>query len=136
MPDLAFEIDAKKDFFDILDNIKTSLNFIEELTQSLRESDENILKEFHSMLTRKNISLSIFSDVHYYENPFVIRNWETHNLAIPNWLARIHIDLAHLEVKYLEGYILSHTQDTRATERLEQAKANLEELAQHSAHID
>ena len=136
MPDLAFEIDTKKDFFDILTNIRNDLDFIEKLTQSLRESDEDLLKEFHSMLARKNISLSIFSDVRYYENPFVNRNWEFHNIGVPNWLTRVRIDLVHLEVKYLEKHILSHTQDTRATERLEQAKANLEELAQHSAHID
>lgn len=136
MPDLAFEVDAKKNFFDILSNLRNSLNFIEKLAQSLRESDEEILKEFHSMLARKNISPNIFSDVRYYENPFVNRNWETHNLAIPNSLARVRIDLAHIEVKYLEKHILSHIEDTRATERLEQAKVNLEELAQHSAHLD
>ena len=136
MPELAFEIDVKKDFFDILTNIRNSLDFIEKLTQSLWESDEDLLKEFHSMLARKNISPSIFSDVRYYENPFVNRNWEIHNLGIPNWLTNIQIDLIHLEVKYLEEYALSHIQDITVTEKLERAKARLAELAQHSTRVD
>ena len=136
MRELAFEVNAKGTFFDILSSIRHAIDSIEGLLDSLQEHDEELPKEFRSMLIRKNIAPSLFSDVPYYENPFENRNWEIHNLGTPNWLQRVRIDLVHLEVKYLEEYIVSHAQEAAAAERLERTKANLAELAQHAAHFD
>ena len=136
MPELAFEINTKGTFFDVLNSIKDAINSIEELLHLLRRSDEELPENFRSLLIKKDIVPSLFSDVPYYENPFEIRNWEIHNLGTPNWLQKVRIDLVHLEVKYLEEYVLSHTQEAAAAGRLEKAKAHLAELAQHAAHVD
>ena len=136
MQKLAFEINAKGTFFDILSSIRHAIDSIEGLLDLLSEHDEELPKEFRAMLIRKHIAPGLFSDVPYYENPFENRNWEIHNLGTPNWLQRVRIDLVHLEVKYLEEYVLSHPQEATAAERLERAKAHLAELAQHAAHID
>lgn len=136
MPELAFEINTKGTFFDILSSIRSAIDSIEELLGSLRRSDEELPKNFRSLLIRRNVAPSLFSDIPYYENPFEIRNWEIHNIGTPNWLQKVRIDLVHLEVKYLEEYVLSHAQEAAAAERLEKAKAHLAELAQHAAHVD
>ena len=136
MRELAFDVNAKGTFFDILNNICDAIDSTERLQDLLHRSDEELPREFRSMLIRKNIAPSVFSDVPYYENPFENRNWEIHNIGIPNWLQRVRIDLVHLEVKYLEECALSHAKDTVAAERLERAKAHLAELAQHAIHID
>ena len=136
MQELAFEINPKETFFDVLSSIKHGIDSIKGLLDSLRRGDEELPKEFRSMLIRKNIAPGLFSDVPYYENPFENRNWETHNIYSRNCLTSVGIDLVHLEVKYLEEYVLSHPKEAAATERLERARANLAELAQHAAHID
>ena len=136
MPELAFEINAKGTFFDVLSSIRDAVASIEGLLDLLHRSDEELPGEFRSLLIRRNVAPSLFSDVPYYENPFQNRNWEIHNLGSPNWLQKVRIDLIHLEVKYLENYLLSHAQEAAAAERLEKAKAHLAELAQHAAHVD
>jgi len=136
MPELAFEISAKGTLFDVLSSIRDAIDSIEGLLDLLRRSDEELPGDFSSLLIRRNIALSLFSDVPYYENPFENRNWEIHNLGTPNWLQKVRIDLVHLEVKYLEEYVLSHAQEAVAAERLEKAKTHLAELAQHAAHVD
>ena len=136
MRELAFEINAKGTFFDVLKSAKHGIDSIEGLLDVLCEHDEELPKDFRSMLIRKNIAPGLFSDVPYYENLFENRNWEIHNLGSPNCLTRVRIDLVHLEVKYLEEYVLSHPKEAAGAERLERARANLAELAQHAAHID
>ena len=136
MRELAFEINAKGTFSDVLTSVKHGIDSIEQLLDSLRRGDEELPKEFRSMLIRKNIAPGLFSDVPYYENPFENRNWEIHNLGIPNWLQGLRIDLVHLEVKFLEEYVLSRAQEAAAAERLERARAHLAELAQHAARFD
>lgn len=135
MPELAFEINTKGTFFDILSSIRNAIDSIESLLDLLRRSDEELPRDFRSLLIRRNIAPNLFSGVPYYENPFEIRNWEIHNIGTPNWLQKVRIDLVHLEVKYLEEYVLSHAQEA-AAERLEKAKTYLAELAQHAAHVD
>ena len=136
MQELAFEINARGTFFDILGSIRDAIDSIEGSLDLLRARDEELPKAFRLILIKRNIAPSLFSDVPYYENPFENRNWEIHNLGTPNWLQRVRIDLVHLEVKYLEEYVLSHAQEAAAAERLERARAHLAELAQHAAHID
>lgn len=136
MRELAFEINPKETFFGVLKSVKHGIDSIEGLLDLLCRGDEELPKEFRSMLIRKNIAPGLFSDVPYHENPFENRNWEIHNLGIPNWLQGLRIDLVHLEVKYLEEYVLSHPNEAVAADRLERARAHLAELAQHAARFD
>ena len=136
MRELAFEVNAKGTFFDVLKSIKHGIDSIEGLLDLLCRGDEELPKEFRSMLIRKDIAPGCFSDVPYYENPFENRNWDIHNLGSPNWLTGVRIDLVHLEVKYLEEYVLSHPKEAAAAERLERARAHLAEFAQHAARFD
>ena len=95
MQELAFEINAKWAFFDILSSIRDAIDSIGELLDWSRKRDEPLPEELRAMLIRRNIATSLLSDVPYYENPFENRNWELHNLATPNWLQRVRIDLVH-----------------------------------------
>ena len=72
----------------------------------------------------------------YYENPFFNRNWEYHNLGSANWLQRINIDLVHLEVKYLEEYLITNSDDLKAQKRLDDLMPILEEYASNAMHVD
>ena len=121
---------------EIFKRVHASLKGIERLHVGLVDADEALQEQFESMLKRKSIDPSIFEDVPYYENPFQIRNWETHHLGFPNWLKRARIDLAHLELKFLEEYLKTHSKDQQALSRLEELKASFAEMAQHAIHVD
>ena len=134
--ELAFRVNVQGTYAEIFESIHASLEGIERLHAGLAEADAELQDQFESMLRRKGIDPGIFEDVPYYENPFQIRNWETHYLGFPNWLQRARIDLAHLELKYLEEYLKTNSRDQKALSRLEVLKASFAEMAQHAIHVD
>lgn len=134
--ELAFSIDAKGSFFDILCSARKATDWIEKLLDRLEKSDENLKSDFNKLIESKGLPAELFDDVPYYENPFEIRNWEDHNLCKPNWIQRLRIDLTHIEVKYLEEYLKTNRDDLAAKSRLEKVKAILSDFAQNAIHVD
>jgi len=51
-------------------------------------------------------------------------------------LNRLRIDLVHIEVKYLEEYLKTNSNDLLAKNRLQKVKLLLADLAQHAMHVD
>ncbi|WP_449393216.1 hypothetical protein, partial [Eoetvoesiella caeni] len=103
---------------------------------AFHNSDDSLQKDFETMLQRKGVDPGLFEDVPYYENPFQSRNWELHNLGIPNRMQRLRIDLKHMEIKYFEEFLKTNSGDTTAQERLQEIKKEFAELAQHAAVAD
>ncbi len=133
---LAMEVIGKSTFFDVINSAREAINGIEHLLNTLHESDEALKQDLESLLSMKGLQKDIFFDIPYYQNPFINRNWEFHNLGTPNWLQRIRIDLAHIEVKYLEEYLKTNRSDLAAKSRFEDVKKQLEEYARTSIHVD
>ncbi|OEE70052.1 hypothetical protein A1OO_04565 [Enterovibrio norvegicus FF-33] len=134
--ELALFIDAKSSFFEILCSARKAIEGIEGLLDRLEKSDKNLMADFNKLIQSKGIPPELFEDVPYYENPLVVRNWEDHNLARQNWLQRLRIYLAHIEVKYIEEYLKTNRNDLIAKNRLEKIKATLSSFAQNAVHVD
>jgi hypothetical protein len=134
--ELAMKVNAKSSFCDLIDNANNATIRIENLFKILHKSDRKLLDDLYTLLELKGINKSIIYNVPYYENPFENRNWETHNLGVPNWLLRLRIDLVHIEVKYLEEYLKTNSNDLKAKDRFEKIKLTLADLAQNAAHVD
>ncbi|RTR34934.1 hypothetical protein [Shewanella atlantica] len=133
---LAMDVNGDSSFFDVIESAYDAVGGIENLLESFHKSDESLKIDFEGLLLRKDISPELFHDVPYYENPFENRNWESHNLGTPNWLQRLRIDLAHIEVKYLEEYLKTHSEDLRAKAKFEEVKEVLQEYATTAMHVD
>ncbi len=133
---LAMEVRGRSTFFDVINSAREAINGIEHLLNTLHESDEALKQDLESLLAMKGLPKDIFSGIPYCQNPFINRNWEFHNLGTPNWLQRIRIDLAHIEVKYLEEYLKTNRGDLAAKSRFEDVKKQLEEYARTSIHVD
>ncbi len=133
---LAMEIKGDNDFSEVMASTKNAINGIEALLNSFHKSDEMLKSDFEDLLRTKGIAPDLFSDIPYYENPFVDRNWESHNLGTPNWLQRLRIDLVHIEVKYLEEYLKTHSDDLVARANFEKAKEALKDYAETAMHVD
>lgn len=133
---LAMEINGDNSFFDVMASAYEAVEGIQNLLESFHNSDEELKSEFETLLSKKNIAKELFDDIPYYENPFENRNWEFHNLGTPNWLQRLRIDLAHIEVKYLEEYLKTNSNDFVANASFEKAKKLLRGYAETAMHVD
>ena len=133
---LAMNVKGVSSFFDVIASAHDAVNGIESLLEDFHESDKLLKADFEALLLRKNISPELYNDIPYYEHPFDIRNWESHNIGAPNWLLKIRIDLVHLEVKYLEEYLKTHNDDFQAKAKLEKAKEALKHYAKTAMYVD
>ncbi len=133
---LAMEVNGDNSFFEVLTSTHDAVDGIEALLGSFHKSDECLKEDFEALLQKKGVPPELFQDVPYYENPFENRNWESHNLGTPNWLQRLRINLVHIEVKYLEEYLKTHSNDLQAKESFERAKLALKEYAETAIHVD
>lgn len=133
---LAMDVNGGNSFFDVIASAYDAVNGIESLLESFYKSDAELKSDFEALLIKKGISPELFSDIPYYENPFENRNWESHNLGTPNWFQRLRIDLVHIEVKFLEEYLKTHSDDLHAKSKFEKAKEELKEYAETAMHVD
>jgi hypothetical protein len=133
---LAMDVKGGSSFFDVIASAYDALNGIEGLLKLFNESDESLKTDFEALLIRKDIFPELFNDIPYYEHPFENRNWESHNIGTPNFLQRLRIDLIHLEVKYLEEYLKTHSDDPQGKANFEKAREALKEYARTAMHVD
>ena len=133
---LSMEVNGDSNFTTVMASAYSAVDGIENLLQAFCESDDVLEEDFVSFLSKKGINGEIFNDIPYYENPFSGRNWEFHNIGTPNWLQRLRIDLLHIEVKYLEEYLKTNTNDQNAKTSFEKAKIKLKDYAKTARHID
>lgn len=133
---LAMEVNGKASFFEVMQSAHDAIAGIEHLLGSFHKSDESLLEDLRAILNKFGLDATAIDAIPYYENPFSNRNWEYHNLGSVNWLQRIRIDLVHLEVKYLEEYLITNSDDLKAKKRLEELMPILEEYASNAMHVD
>lgn len=133
---LAMDVNGNCSFMDVMESAYGAVNGIENLLESFHKSDESLKADFEALLVGKGISPEVFLDIPYYKHPFENRNWEYHNLGTPNHLQRLRIDLVHVEIKYLEEYLKTHSDDLQAKASFEKAKEVLKEHAKTAMHVD
>lgn len=133
---LSMEVNGGNCFFQIIRSAYDAIDGIKGLLERFHESDENLQSDFESLLIKKGVSKEAFKDIPYYENPFINRNWENHNLGAPNWLQRIRLDLVHIEIKYLEEYLKTNSNDLVAKASFKKAKEHLKYFAKTAMHVD
>lgn len=133
---LAMDVKGGSSFFDIMASACDAVNGIKSLLELFHESDKSLKTDFEALLLRKDISPELFNEIPDCEHPFENRNWESHNLGTPNWLQRLRIDLVHLEIKYLEEYLKTHSDDPQAKANFEKAKEVLKQYAKTAMHVD
>lgn len=133
---LAMEVNGNDSFFKVMQSAHDAIAGIEHLLESFRKSDECLPEDLWATLEKCGFDATAIDAIPYHENLFFDRNWEYHNLGSANWLQRVRIDLVHLEVKYLEEYLITNSDDLKAKNRLEDLKPVLKGHARNAMHID
>lgn len=107
MQEFAVDVNAQCSYFDIINEARINVQYLQEFFDTFRESEKD-----------------------------TNGHWELHYIGVPNRINRLHIDLAHLEIKYLEEYLKTHTNDYSQRKRLDLLKKEFKEIAQHATVID
>ena len=116
--------------------IEKSVRILVDVLAALAKSDAVLNDEIRAHLQALGYELADYDKVPYFENPFWSRNWETHSLLVHNTLTDIIVALKQAEVKFLEEYVKTHSNEVDALGRLEIAKGELREMAVSTGYAD
>lgn len=136
--DLAVPIAISDTFSEIILRSHETIDLIQFHFDSLKSNDDSLVDDITIFLQSKKITTDLINIIqnYSYDNPFIDRNWETFNLAVPNIMQKLSIDVVHLELKYLEEYLKNNSNDRVATQRFEDIKKQLNEYAISAVYSD
>lgn len=134
--ELAIEIDTKLTFLKTVDLIQGEIDWLERYVETMRRSDDGLNDEIISTLTKLHIDTKPFESVPYYQNPFINRNWELHNLGGHNVFVKLRALLTQGQILYLQEHLRLFPQDTVASQRLVAVKKAFEEMAANASYVD
>lgn len=134
--DLKIEIDTKIDFDKLMNKIRKDLEWLEKNHNALIKSDQLLFNDVKNFVGKFGGDVEKWDSVKYYNNPFLNRNWETHNLGIPNFLNKIEINLLVAELKYFEEFSKTNKLSKDQEKRIKNLKAELNEAAVSAGLID
>lgn len=109
---------------------------LSEILSGFAEADSVLNEEIKSHLVALGYDITAYDNVPYYRNPFFNRNWEMHALAANNTLTDLVVVLKQAEVRFLEEYVKTHSNETDVIARLETAKKELHKMAVSAGYAD
>ena len=133
-PEMALDIDTKASVDEILSSLKNNIKNLEDNANWLSNADSGLSSELEKFLTKMGYDLEEYKKIPYYKNPFENRNWELHNLAIPNMIIRIRLAVLQFEIKYLELYLKKYPKDILAKIKFIKLKEEMKEWAKSCVH--
>lgn len=119
---------------EILKGIDLIYNYCE--TCSLSDSSETLENDLKCLFDKAGLDYSKIEKIPYYENPFVSRNWEYHNIGLPNLFSNLIMKLFQLRVKTFETLIKINPKNRELKLELEQYKKEFEKHYGTSYHVD
>ena len=125
-------IPATDQFLEIYKSFDRVLELLGEFAKSDEALNEEIKKFFGSL----GYDLTRYNSVPYYDNPFFNRNWEYHALAVTNTCTDLSVVLKQAEVRFLEEYLKTHSNDLLALDRLGVTKEKLNKMAVSAGYAD
>jgi hypothetical protein len=134
--DLAIPIDAKASFTALAAHANVLLSDLQQIQESLIHTDEDAGRII-SQLMMDNGPLSEDDErcMQRYRH-IGAGGWEMLNLGMTNTITKLGVVIVQMEVKYLEEFVKLNPTDRQARRRLDEAKKELSELAQHAGYVD
>lgn len=103
---------------------------------SLSDSSETLESDLKSLFKKAGLDYSKIEQIPYYENPFASRNWEYHNISLPNHFTNLTMKLFQLRVKTFETLVKMNPQNKELKIELEQFRKEFGNLFDNSFHVD
>lgn len=105
-------------------------------TCSISDEAETLENDLKCLLTKAGLDYSKIEAVPYYENPFSSRNWEYHNIALPNLFSHLKIKLSQLMVRTFEALVRVNPSNNDLKSDLAKYRKEFEELYNRSYYVD
>lgn len=135
-PAVAVVLNTRTKVVDQFIDVSKAVSRLSEILAVFAEADSKLNEEIRLHLTTLGYDITAYDDVTYYKNPFFNRNWEMHALAANNTLTDLVVVLKQAEVKFLEEYVKTHSNETEVIESLQAAKKKLHEMAISAGYAD
>lgn len=136
--DLKVQINPYATAEDNINQIESNLNAIEHLFEGVQESDERCEQDLYQLARKAKLNrgaISALKRVNYYENPFINRNWEFHNLAVTNTMVHTRTSFLQLKVNVYSLMVQNNPNDKSLYEKFKKAQKDLEEFHKDSGVV-
>lgn len=131
--DLKIKIDSETDIQTLLENIAESFKKLEDFLSFMAESDENLPRDLQALCAKAGVEYAVFENIPYWENSFINRLWEIHNLGVHNVSSHLKMYFLQLCVKVFAE--LSKSDSTYNT-ILQEYQEKLAVLHNHNYYAD
>lgn len=81
---LKIKLDVDADVYTLLSSIEEDFNKLENILSDLAKSDEKRPNDLEQLCQMVGVDYPAFTSIPYWENCFILRNWETHALSVHN----------------------------------------------------
>ena len=129
-----FNFSESELYNELLEGINLIYNYCETCSQS--DSSETLEKDLKNLIQKAGLDYSEIEKIPYYENPFVNRNWDYHNIGLPNLFSNLKMKAFQLRVKTFESLIQVNPKNTELNIELEKYRKEFEEHYDNSYHVD
>lgn len=134
--DLAMPINSDLDPLDLLNSVQRHLGDLQRVQNDIHSAANELPRKIDELVNELGKDGERFINAPYYIRPDVDFEWESFNLAIPNFMAKIFLDLNCLRIHLLFWALKENPHNSIIEEQLVDAKHDLEKLAQSAGYID
>lgn len=134
--EMSIEVNANASFFEIQKEIHSLYFDLENICHHFEKSDDNLMSDLLSLMQKLKYDTNLIEQIPYYENPFINRSWEMRNIGQKNIFLKINIKLVHLEIKYIEQYLKTNSDDATIKNRLKYLMKEFNLLSKSSVYYD
>lgn len=110
LKDLKIERDFGKGAFALLDELEEHFQRVMSYCDACAASDadQRLKEDLSLLLTKAGVKKEVLEQVPYFENPFVNRNWDMHNIGRRNFNSHFKLILHQLRVKVSEELLIAY----------------------------
>jgi len=130
----TFDFDHLK--FDLINELENHIQTVESYCNLCAESDDKLLSDLRQLLKELGAEASLIDGIPYYENPFISRNWEMHNIGRPNFFSHISLCLNQLKVKITDELLKHDPSNSQLKLLAEGFRAEFEDDYDNSYYTD
>jgi hypothetical protein len=138
LQDLKIERDFGKGIFALLEELEEHFQRVMSYCDACADSDndQKLQEDMALLLTKAGINMELLEQVPYYENPFINRNWELHNIGRPNFNSHFKLILHQLRVKITEELLISDPTNENLKDRLKKFRDEFDDNYSNSYYVD
>lgn len=137
--DFKIQVNPDATAEDNLYAIQSQLVAIKELFDDFKESDEQCMTDLDELAKKAKLCNRTIKKIHnipYYENPFMNRMWELHNIKAMNTMSSIYMHFLQLKVNVFRLLSESEPEKKDYIEKLEKAMKEFEDFHKKSMYVD